>query len=414
MPSSIFCPPCSVLSPLSSVFCFCLLLYLPSAQAYPPLQLYIALTPAGGVLRPAPGVYSGPVVVDKPITIEGEGRVTLDGGGSGSVVRVTADGVVLRGLHLTHSGNSHDQVDAGISLEANGALIENNRIDQVLFGIQLQKAYDNLIRNNRISSFDVAPSLRGEGLRVWNSSDNRFENNQFEQVRDIYFTNAPDNLFSGNRISNSRVAMELVFSPGNRIENNSIQASGRGIVVVYSDELHILNNQISHLRDFAGAAISVKESSQVSIEGNHILHCALGLRANSPIHPENTLSLKGNHFAYNDIALYFYGEKGGHQIHDNRFEQNLLSVAVSAPTSALLHDWRGNQWDEYQGFDLDGDGFGDQPHDVYLHSDQLWLDRPMTRFFRGSPVLETLDFLERLSAYSEPELILRDPRPRLP
>ncbi|MBF0256523.1 MAG: hypothetical protein HQL47_08725 [Gammaproteobacteria bacterium] len=152
--------------------------------------------------------------------------------------------------------------------------------------------------------------------------------------------------------------------------------------------------------------------SPVAIEGNRILHCALGLAANAPIHPENTISLRGNHFAYNDIALYFYGEKGGHRIHDNRFEQNLLSVAVSAPTSALFQDWRGNHWDEYLGFDQDGDGVGDQPHEVCLHSDQLWLDRPMLRFFRGSPVLDSLDFLERLSAYSTPKLILRDPRPR--
>ena len=134
---------------------------------------------------------------------------------------------------------------------------------------------------------------------------------------------------------------------------------------------------------------------------------------NSPVHPENILHLMRNHIAYNDVAIYFYGEKGGHRIHENRFHNNLLTVAVSAPSSALANDWRGNYWDDYQGFDLDGDGIGDTPHSVYLYSDRLWMDRPMTRFFRSSPALELIDFVERLTAFSEPDLILSDPVPKM-
>jgi nitrous oxidase accessory protein len=40
-----------------------------------------------------------------------------------------------------------------------------------------------------------------------------------------------------------------------------------------------------------------------------------------------------------------------------------------------------------------------------------WKSRP--RFFRNSPVLELLDFLERLAPFSAPSLILRDAAPRL-
>ena len=35
----------------------------------------------------------------------------------------------------------------------------------------------------------------------------------------------------------------------------------------------------------------------------------------------------------------------------------------------------------------------------------------MARFFRSSPVLELLDFLERLAPFSSPDLILRDEQP---
>jgi nitrous oxidase accessory protein len=41
------------------------------------------------------------------------------------------------------------------------------------------------------------------------------------------------------------------------------------------------------------------------------------------------------------------------------------------------------------------------------------MEVPTARFFKTSPVLELLDFLERLAPFSSPELQLRDERPRM-
>ena len=41
------------------------------------------------------------------------------------------------------------------------------------------------------------------------------------------------------------------------------------------------------------------------------------------------------------------------------------------------------------------------------------METPAAAFFRNSPVLELLDFLERLAPFSMPSLILRDPAPRM-
>ncbi len=122
------------------------------AYSFPPLQLYVELTPAGGTLKPPPGKYSGPVIIKKPITIDGGGKVEVDGGGRATVITIKADKSVVRGLHITHSGTSHDGVDAGISLEASHCRVENNKIEKVLFGIQLKNADDNIVRANTISS----------------------------------------------------------------------------------------------------------------------------------------------------------------------------------------------------------------------------------------------------------------------
>lgn len=389
-----------------------LLLSLP-ALAMAPLQLLIELTPIGTVLRPPPGTYEGPITINRAITLDGQGQVTIDGGGKGTVLSVTADGAVVRGLHLTHSGDSHDTVDAGLLLTANDTLIENNTLDDVLFGFHVSQAKDNILRGNRVSSRDRESSLRGDGLRMWYSTGNLVENNQFDRIRDLLFTNSVDNRILNNRISNGRMGMEFVFSHGNWVEGNHISENRTGIVVIYSNGVTLRGNHIIHLRNPSGSGLSLKDSSQVTVKKNVIEHCAVGMIANAPVDPINIIYLYENLFAYNDVALYFYGEKGGHVIHDNRFQGNFTEVLVSAPSSALANDWKGNYWDNYQGFDRDGDGIGDSPHVIRSYSDRLWMDRPMTRFYRGSPMLEFIDFAERLAPFSEPDLILSDPAPAI-
>jgi len=397
----------------SAFFLLLGLLLSDAGYCLPPMQLFVELTPTGGVLRPPPGIYSGPVVIERRMTLEGRGEVTIDGGGDGTVVQIKADGSTVRGVRVVNSGDSHDQLDSGLLLEANDVLIENNIIEDVLFGINLRKAYDNRIRGNRISSKGDSLTLRGEGLRLWYSSDNLIEKNEFVNVRDILIINSPDNRLIENRIRHSRMGVELVFSPGNEIVGNHISWNTKGIVGIYSDDLLIRANRFTHMREITGAALAIKGSSQVRVADNEILHCAIGLMVNSPVHPENILYLENNHIAYNDVAMYFYGEKGGHVIHGNRFESNLLTIAVSAPNSALANDWKGNYWDDYAGFDRDADGIGDTPHNVYLYSDRIWMERSMTRFFRASPALELIDFVERLTPFSKPDLILSDPLPQM-
>ncbi|KAG1654018.1 putative ABC transporter binding protein NosD [Nymphon striatum] len=379
----------------------------------PPLQLYVEITPSGGVLKPPPGRYAGPVVIKRPITIDGGGKVVVDGGGTGSVLTVEADNSIIRGLHITNSGISHDNVDSGILIKANNTLVEDNNLDQVLFGIHLQKADNNTIQDNIISSLHRDISLRGDGIRMWYSNNNLIKKNTLFRVRDISVNNSANNRFLDNTIRESRIGMELVFSPSNEIANNTVTQNDTGIVVIYSKDVNVHHNLISHMRRLTGAGLSSKESAEVVIANNEIAHCATGLRANSPLDPENSMVAEDNLFTYNVLALYFYGEKGGHIIRNNHFENNFTDALGSASTTIRDNKWSGNYWDTYQGFDLDDDGIGDRPHDVYLYAERIWRDNPRSRYFRGSPAMEMLDFSYRLAPFSQPELQYSDPSPRI-
>lgn len=385
-----------------------------SAQAaLPPLQTLIDATPTGSTLRPPAGRYAGPAVINKPLILDGGGRVTLDGGGRGTVLTVRAADVTVRGMHLTHSGTTHDGVDAGLLIDTvDGARVENNVIDQVLFGIHLKQSSRSLLRGNTIRCRAAALNLRGDGIRLWNSHFNRIDGNRLDACRDLTVANSTDNLFTGNHIVNGRYGMQLIFSPRNRIEGNFVSHTTTGIAVLYSDQVALRGNRIEHARDVAGAGLAFKGSGSADVAGNTVLHCTVGIQADAPPFPDARHRFQGNHLAHNVTGMFFYGEKGGHLVHGNRFEKNLMQVGVSAPTSARANDWRGNDWDDYEGFDRNGDGIGDTPYALYFYADRIWMETPQARFFRNSPVLELLDFLERLAPFSAPDLILRDPQPR--
>lgn len=383
------------------------------AEAAQPLQGLIDATPAGGVLRLAAGDYAGPATLDKPVILDGGGRARLIGKGRGTVLHVETHGATVRGLALAGSGDSHDSIDAGILVAGDDNTIEDNTLADVLFGIHVRGGNRNRIAGNRIAGKDLPLGQRGDAIRIWNGHHNRIERNRFERARDLTFTNSPDNHVLGNRFHDGRYGMHIIFSPRLVVTDNLIENTGTGIVAMYSTDLVVRGNRIRHVLDGGGAGIAFKDSGGARVEKNEVVHCAVGLMADAPVNAELTLLVRENRFAHNLIGMSFYGEQGGHRILANRFENNLTQIFVSAPGVGEANVWEGNYWSDYQGFDRDGDGTGDTPHENWLYADRIWMEMPKAMFFRNAPVLELLDFLERLAPFSLPYRILSDPRPRM-
>ena len=396
---------------LSTLVLCCLLL--PAARAVQPLQPWLDTALPGAVIRLPPGIYSGPAVISKPITLDGDGQVVIDAGGKGTVLTVKADRVTLRGLTLRNSGDSHDALDGGLMVEGREHRIENNVVDNVLFGISLHRTTDSVVRGNRIRSRPVDSADRGDGIRLWYSTGNLVADNDVRQIRDITVTNSPRNRFVGNTVRDSRRALNFLFANRTLVENNHFEKNSTGIVALNSDGLVIRNNRIVHAMDASGAGVALKETSAALVQGNEIVHCAHGIMADSPMNPINRIVFVGNRVAHNVTGIYFYGAKGGHIAINNHFQSNLWPVTIIGDGDPMNDTWWGNYWDDYEGFDRDGDGFGDTPHEFYAWADRIWMDLPQAKFFRNSPVLELLDFLERLAPFSSPSLILRDTAPRM-
>ncbi|MCK6391345.1 MAG: right-handed parallel beta-helix repeat-containing protein [Azonexus sp.] len=275
---------------LRLIFLHSLALLSAGVQAAQPLQPWIDLTPAGQTLRLPPGVYDGPGHINKPITITGNQQAIIDGGGQGTILILNGDDIQIKGLTLRNSGDSHDALDGAIRAQGKRLLIEDNRIEAVLFGITLHQVEDSVVRRNSIRSRKAQDAAeRGDALRLWNSVRNRIEDNEIAQTRDITVSNSPRNRFTGNRIHDSRRAFNFLFSHRSVVDRNTLTNNSSGIVALNSDGMLIRNNRIMHAMEASGAGIALKEISAALIQGNEIVHCAHGIMADSSTHPFNRI-----------------------------------------------------------------------------------------------------------------------------
>ncbi|HID44633.1 MAG TPA: nitrous oxide reductase family maturation protein NosD [Chromatiaceae bacterium] len=385
------------------------------AGTQPALQELIDQTEEGETLLLPPGTYAGPVVVTKPITIDGQNKATIDAGGKGTVVTLKTDGATLKNLHLTNSGESTNDIDAGVQVRGNFNVVKDNVMDNVLFGVDLQQSRNNIVKRNHISSKpDFELGQKGDSVRLWYSFDNKILDNVSENVRDMVIWYSANNIITGNRTTNGRYSLHFMYSRYNLVENNYYLNNAVGIFLMYSDSVVVRNNHIAHAAGPTGIGIGFKETSDLTIEGNTVLYCASGLYIDvSPFQPDTTNRFSNNLIAYNGIGIRFLNDWHSNIFKNNRFVDNLTQIVVSGGGTANRNDWEGNYWSNYEGFDQDADGIGDSPYELYAYADRLWQNEPYAQFFKGSPLLEVLDFLERLAPFSEPRLLVRDSKPYL-
>ncbi len=384
------------------------------AAAHPPLQPLVDALEPNETLVPPPGTYAGPVILDGPITLDGAGQVVIDGGGEGSVIYLDTDGATVKNLRLTSSGDSHNDIDAGVQVRGSFNVIKDNVIDDCLFGVDLQQSDHNIVRRNTISSKDFDLGQRGDAVRLWYSFHNKITDNRIHDSRDVVVWYSADNRLTGNTGERSRYSLHFMYSQRNYVENNRYSDNAVGIFLMYSDGVEVRGNEIAHAAGPTGVGIGFKETSDLIIEGNSILYCATGLYIDvSPFQPETTNRFDDNLIAYNGIGIRFLNDWHSNVFRGNRFAGNLTQVFVSGGKTANRNVWEGNYWSDYRGFDRDQDGVGDTPYELFAYSDRIWRDIPYAQFYKGSPMLEALDFLERLAPFTKPDLVLRDEEPQL-
>jgi len=381
------------------------------------LQDAIDNAPEGSILKLPAGVYKGNIIINKPITIIGiEDGVIIDGENKGTVIVAKGSYITLKNLNIINSGDRHENLDSAIKLsDGKQNEISDCTIKDCLFGIDLQMVNNSIISNNKITSKKFDLGLRGDGLRLWYSHDNLVKNNSLIKSRDMVVWYSHGNTIEENYGEHCRYSLHFMYAGKNIVRNNRYKFNSVGIFFMYSQDTIATGNIIQSSLGATGMGLGLKDVTNFTLKDNTIIYCAQGLYIDrSPFEPDTHNWIIGNKILYNSEAMHFHSLSENNIIKENIIMGNIEDIVNDSRGSKTNeNEIVGNYWDNYEGFDKDGDNIGDTPHKVYQYADQMWVYNPDVKFFYGSPVISLLNFLAKLAPFTKPVFIMEDEKPRV-
>jgi nitrous oxidase accessory protein len=284
-----------------------------------------------------------------------------------------------------------------------------------VFGVLAERVARATIRGNRIDGGrDPAIGLRGDAIRLWEVEDSVIDGNEVDGGRDVVVWYSSGNRIANNRISNARYGTHLMYSHRNEIAGNRYDGNAVGVFVMYSHDVALDRNAVVDATGAAGMGIGLKDSGNISVTHNAFVHDHTGLYLDqAPLQKAHTLTVEDNLFARCDAALRFHASGHRSALRRNDFLDDTATVLVEGGGDAADVAWAGNYFDDYAGYDLDGDDAGDVPYQLRSLEDDLTDRTPELAFFRATPALGAADAVTRLVPMYERRTLLTDPAPRM-
>jgi nitrous oxidase accessory protein len=369
---------------------------------------------AGDTVVVRPGVYRERSTVTKSIVLRGEDGAVLDGEGAGVVLTLLAPAHVS-GFTIRGSGRDLSREDAGIMvLEADGVVIENVRLEDVLFGIYVKQSDNPILRGNVITGKVLPVAERGDGIRLWYCQGGQVVGNRLERTRDLVIWFSSNLEVRRNLVQNGRYGLHYMYSDHNRFEENEFRDNQVGAFLMYSADIRFRRNLFAEASGASGIGLGLKDADDIRAEENVFVGNAVGLSLdNAPTSAGVTNRFRRNLIAFNDVGVSLLPSVHSNVFEENALFYNVIPVAVSGGGDALANEWVGNHWTDYAGFDDDADRVGDTPYKHERVADQLYARYPELRVFVLSPAAGALELLGRLFPLLKPQPVVIDSSPRL-
>ncbi len=406
-----------------------------AAAAEPDLQAQIDAARPGDTLHVPSGVF-GPIVVNKGLTLIGDGIPEIRGGGKGKVVRITAPDVTLRGFRIAGSGLSLFDDDAAVHVTGDRAVIEDCVIEDSLHGIYLKKVDSCRVVGNRIrgktqltapsgpveaglgrsaedcDTGELVANRRGNGLHQWNCEHTYVAGNEISDTRDgIYFSFTNQCRVERNLVHDVRYGLHYMYSDENVFEDNVFTESAAGAAIMFSKQIIVRRNRFVSNRGLRGYGIILQSTDTTLLDHNEVRQNAVGLSFNQC----NGNTITGNRITENYIGLRLGSNSDSNRFSENVLVKNLHPVELGGETSG--NQWSiagvGNLWGDAAGLDLDGDGINDLPHRELDLFGVLRRDFPPIALLSESPGVKMLRFAHARATLPG-VAVLVDPAPLAP
>ena len=345
------------------------------------------------------------IVVERTIVLTAQPGVIVDGEEKGEVFTIRANNVVLEGFTIKNVGTSFMEDRAAVRVaDASGCVIRNNVILDGFFGIYLENSEGCVIRGNVLRASGKRETTSGNGIHLWYCRNIEILANDIEGHRDgIYLEFVEKSQIRNNKShGNLRYGLHFMFSHDDDYEGNVFSENGAGVAVMYSTNVTMTSNTFDHNWGRASFGILLKEIKDSRISGNVFSRNTTGLYAEGC----NRIVITQNTFEKNGYAIKLMANSQANEFVGNNFMGNTFDVSTNSRTN--FNVFRSNYWSAYDGYDLDGDGFGDVPHHPVRLFSVLVERQPSSVILMSSLFVKLIDTAERVLPTFTPEMLVDD------
>jgi len=181
-----------------------------------------------------------------------------------------------------------------------------------------------------------------------------------------------------------KVTSDNVIISGFKIKNTD--SSSYACIQLY----YVINCQIKNiLAQYGGNALYLVGSNTNTIENNTIESGNIGIFLSN-----SDANIITNNYIQNNNAygISLSSNSASNTIYKNDFSNNLLGNARDLSSNVWSHNSKGNYWDDYNNYDSDDNGIGDNP---YIIDDDSQDDYPLGDFL--SPDQEPVAHIDSIS-----------------
>lgn len=347
------------------------------------------------------------IIIDKPLTLIGENQPVIDGEHLGEIIKIESDSVTIDGFVIRNVNRSFTKDNAAVRLvHSEHFLIQNLVLEDVYFGIYLQKSNRGTIRSNDIRSSGKTEAGSGNGIHLWYCNNVLIEGNEMQGMRDgIYFEFADSSVIRYNHShDNIRYGLHFMFSNHDVYHDNTFERNGAGVAVMFSKFIDMHKNIFRENWGPSSYGLLLKEINDAEISDNVFEKNTIGIN----VEGTNRITYRRNNFVENGWAIRVRGA-----CYENLYtENNFLYNSFNLSYNSNLNDnkFEGNYWSDYAGYDLDRDGIGDVPYRPVNLFSYIVNRSPETIVLLRSLFMDIIDFSEKVSPVFTPDKLM-DPKP---
>ncbi len=377
-------------------------------KSYNTIQSAIAAANNGDEILVYPGIYAeGEIMIDKYLSLKGIGYPVIEGKKQYQLVRITADNVSLTGFELRNSGYSSSYDWAAIKV------VNSNNV---------------LLKNNRLYNNTFGIYLQQtSGCMIVNNLIKASNNNETESGNAIHCWKSDNIKILNNEVTGHRDGIYFEFVTKSLIQNNNSYKNIRyGLHFMFSHS----DSYIQNIFRNNGSGVAVMFSNHVIMKYNLFEEnwgsAAYGIfmkeisdgviahnrfiRNTMGVYLEGTnrIQVTKNLFSYNGWAMRVQASSADNNITDNNFMGNTFDVGTNGTNQ--LNTFLNNYWDKYEGYDLNKDGIGDV-HFMPVSLYSMIIEKmPVASILLRSFMITVMDKVERIIPSITP-IALKDDKP---